>query len=582
LHRHRWALLGATALLWLVLGLWGYTDYYPHLGFADRFYIALALFRDSTTIYHPRTGPPFPWPLEVSRFLAPLTLVLAGLSAVAAVFTEQFTWLRIRWLYRRHLVVCGLGQFGLRLATAFDDRGRRVVVVDWAPSSMALSRCRERFIPVLTADATDPEVLRRAGVRRARHLVAVCGDNGINAEIGMAAKRYFGNRRQRLECFVHVDDDQLCQVLEQSKVMPHWPLSGEDAQRLQVSISYVNVFRSGPLALLRAFPESFVERDGRAPHIIVVGDDRLGLLLVGGAVRKWWFDYRGQNMYLQLTVIASDAEERARSLRAQYPHFDEGCRLVTHAFNFTESRLSSIPALERDDGWQLTTVFVTYSDEREGLQATLRLMRELPHHVPIVVVTTGQTGTATLLDTMASDLALPNVSTFPLLDRVCQPEVFVNNLTTQIAQAMHEKFLEDRKRDGTFDAGSPAHQPWDTLDDTFRESSFDQAFHYGDRLRKAGYSVEWIDEWDVAMPSFADDEVEAMAETEHRRWRDERWASGWMYAPVRDDARKRHPDLKPWAELPESDRDKDREIVRELPEVLARHGLAIVGVSKPT
>ena len=104
-------------------------------------------------------------------FLAPLLLIFAGLSALVALFSPQFNRLRIRLLYRRHLVVCGLGQFGLRLASAYDDMHRRVVVVDANPDSLALSRCRERFIPVLIGDATDPEVLRGAGLTKARHLV---------------------------------------------------------------------------------------------------------------------------------------------------------------------------------------------------------------------------------------------------------------------------------------------------------------------------------------------------------------------------------------------------------------------------
>jgi hypothetical protein len=576
LHRHRWALLGGLALLWLALGLWGYTDYYPRLGFFDRLYIALALFRDTTTIYHPQTGPPFPWPLEVSRFLAPVTLVLAGLSAVAAVFAEQFNWLRIRWLYRGHLVVCGLGQFGLRLAIAFDDRGSRVVVVDWVPDSIALSRCRERFIPVLSADATDPQVLRRAGVTRARHLIAVCGDSSINAEIGMVAKRHFGNRRKWLECFVHVDDDELCQMLEQSKVTRQGQLDQEHQQEVRVSINYVNVLRSGPLAILRAFPDSFREHDGRSPHIIVVGTDPIGLAFISGAARNWWFDHRDRDKYLQLTLIASDAEQRAQSLRSQYSHFDEACRLVPYTFDFAGPDPSPIASLEHDADWGLTTVFVTYAEERDALAATMRLVRDLPNHVPIVVVTTGQGGTSVILDTMASDLNLSNVSTFPLLDRVCRPEIFVSNLTTRIAEALHEQFLEDRRRDRTFDATRSPHQPWDKLDETFRESSFDQAIRYGDRLSEAGYSVELTDEWDKAIPTFTDDETEAMARVEHERWCEERWAAGWVYSQIRDDARKHHPDLKPWEALDESDKNKDREIVRELPQVLIRHGLAII------
>ena len=331
LHRRRWSLLGIMALGCLGLGLWGYRDLYPALAFVDRLYATLALFRDSTTIYSgvrsasPRV-PPFPWPLEVARWFAPLTLVLAGLSAIFAVLAEPFPRLRIQVFYRRHLVVCGLGHLGLRLATAFQARGERVVVVDCNPPSAALSRCREFSIPVLEGDATDPEVLRRAGVLRASRIVAVCGDNSVNDRIGMAAKRAASAnkrrrpRRRRLDCFLHVDDDQMCQRLEQSSLA--------DINKGSVSLNYVNVFRSGGIALLGEYPHAFAERDGRAPHIVLVGSDRIGLLLVVGAVREWWFDHRGDGLRLELTLVATDSKRRIQALRRRYPHFEEACRLA--------------------------------------------------------------------------------------------------------------------------------------------------------------------------------------------------------------------------------------------------------------
>ena len=312
LHRRRWTLLGIMALLFLGLGLWGYTELYPRLSFVDRLYVAIALFRDNTTIYSQSAKvPPFPWPLEVARWFAPLTLVLAGLSAIFAVLAEPFNRLRIQALYRRHLVVCGLGAFGLRLASAFQARGERVVAVDTSPSSVALSRCRELSIPVLVGDATDPEVLRRAGLERATRIVAVCGDNSVNDRVGVAAKRVVTsekrprNRRRRLDCFLHVDDDQMCQRLEQSSLV--------DTDKRGVTLSYVNVFRSGGLALLGQFPHSFMERDGHVPHVVVVGSDRVGLLLVVGAVREWWFDHRGDGLRLELTLVAADAKQRIRA-----------------------------------------------------------------------------------------------------------------------------------------------------------------------------------------------------------------------------------------------------------------------------
>jgi len=164
----------------------GYTELYPTLPFVDRLYAALALFRDNTTIYSgtgavPVVAPPFPWPLEAARWFAPLTLVLAGLSAIFAVLEEPFTRLRIRGLYRRHLVVCGLGHLGCVWPppSTLVVSGRRCGLESTLRRAFALPGA---FNSSAGGDATDPEVLRQAGVERATRVVAVCGDNSVNDE----------------------------------------------------------------------------------------------------------------------------------------------------------------------------------------------------------------------------------------------------------------------------------------------------------------------------------------------------------------------------------------------------------------
>jgi hypothetical protein len=69
-------------------------------------------------------------------------------------------------------------------------------------------------------------------------------------------------------------------------------------------------------------------------------------------------------------------------------------------------------------------------------------------------------------------------------------------------------------------------------------------------------------------------EIEELAELEHERWMHERLAAGWARGP-RDDAARTHPSLVPWDELDEPEKEKDREVVRTIPELLASAGLTI-------
>lgn len=52
--------------------------------------------------------------------------------------------------------------------------------------------------------------------------------------------------------------------------------------------------------------------------------------------------------------------------------------------------------------------------------------------------------------------------------------------------------------------------------------------------------------------------TEQIAENVHEVWAASRVAAGWTYGPVRDDARKQTPCLVPYADLPEEEKEYDR------------------------
>jgi hypothetical protein len=74
----------------------------------------------------------------------------------------------------------------------------------------------------------------------------------------------------------------------------------------------------------------------------------------------------------------------------------------------------------------------------------------------------------------------------------------------------------------------------------------------------------------AGMPS--DGQLEQMARLEHESWSAHLRQNGWRYGDGRDDARRRHPDLRPWDELDEEARSKTRAGVRSSLELLATLG----------
>ena len=69
--------------------------------------------------------------------------------------------------------------------------------------------------------------------------------------------------------------------------------------------------------------------------------------------------------------------------------------------------------------------------------------------------------------------------------------------------------------------------------------------------------------------------VEALAENVHDTWARGRMDQGWTYGPARDDAAKKHPCLVPYAELPESEKEYDRNTAMATIRVMLKSGYLI-------
>lgn len=52
--------------------------------------------------------------------------------------------------------------------------------------------------------------------------------------------------------------------------------------------------------------------------------------------------------------------------------------------------------------------------------------------------------------------------------------------------------------------------------------------------------------------------TERLAENAHDNWAKLRMKEGWTWGPCRDDANKTHPDLIPYTDLPDSEKEYDR------------------------
>jgi hypothetical protein len=150
----------------------------------------------------------------------------------------------------------------------------------------------------------------------------------------------------------------------------------------------------------------------------------------------------------------------------------------------------------------------------------------------------------------------------------------------RLAQSVHEIYLREQLEDGVKLGSGPAMHPWPELTEELRESNRAQARAIPGVLASVGATIVARTQ---AVPGFgfSPDELERLAEAEHVRFSQRRADDGWRYGPVRDDEAKVHPSLVEWDELSESEKDKDRDAIRNIPEVLARAQLGVARLVLP-
>ena len=586
----QWPVLCGFGLLALGLGLWGFLLPPPGHGevmdLPDAFYHSLELFR--THFSYP--SHPLPWELQVARFLAPLVVGFAVLKA----FVSVAHWHRRALLHqikRRHVVICGLGRKGLQLAKKFRDQKNWVVVIEKDPNNELLQECESEKILCWIGDASQLSQLKRARVHRARLLIAATGDDGKNVEIALRAAELCNEQRsgrhQPPHCFVHVVDPQLRNLFRKHRIFT------ETGERFRITM--FDFYESCALML---FQEHAL--DGAAgihpgsstfARLVVMGFGQMGESVFLQAARIGHF---ASGKQLRVTVIDSQAERLKQAFYRRYPNFDETCEIkFLNAEDDSPAAARLIEELRTEQNTVLT-IAVCYDDDTRAMTAALNLKSQLKDRPATILVRMSSTSGLTALlsgeEIRRAPSAPPTatrlvdgIKPFGMLEQVCAPGHVLHEELDYLAMKIHGNFVEQEKEKSK-QAGKPPRtdagvQPWAKLEEDYKNSNRQQALHLQIKLR--AISCRAYDPDNKSAPAkiqneeeviavFADGkEIDLLAEMEHARWCADKWLSGWEPGgPRKDDLARKHPDLIPWSKLDPLTKDKDRNSVKLIPQIV--------------
>nr|MBC7244260.1 NAD-binding protein [Chloroflexota bacterium] len=568
-YEHQWFVALGLWLVTLCLGYVGFIKHFADLGQVrsslDLLYLTLQLF----PLQSGAVSPPISWELQVARLLAPAIAAYTVWQALASLFYQQLQSLRLRFMHD-HVVICGLGRMGLLLTRGFLQQGEHVVVIEQDEGNDFIALCREEDAIVVLGNARERELLRWAGVPKAKYVLSVCGDDSTNAEVAVRVQELATQRQGRpVECFVHIVDPRLYHLLREQEIAPF------PSYRLEL----FNIFDRGARLLLQEHPP-FTNMDGllmHQPHVLVVGLGRMGESLVVHMARDWWSKYAPSNGPLRMSIVDWEAKRKAELLYLRYPKLRNACELVALQMDIRWPEFEQAPFLFDSEGrCDVTAIYVCLDNDSLGLRAGLALLQCIRgRRIPIVVRMAHESGLAMLLRGSQGD-DCDKLHAFGLLDRTCSPELILGGTHEILARAIHESYVRHQQELGEIPETNPSLVPWEELPEELRESNRCQAEHIMVKLKAVGYGIAPLTDWDAERFQFTAEEVERMAQMEHQRFVEERLRAGWTYAlGPKNMKRKTSPILVPWEELPEYEKEKDRNMVCELPRVLARAGLQV-------
>ena len=541
-RRHEWAFIGCLALMAFVLGFFGLrlqqgdpSDW----SWLDAIYFAIRLFTFSFDLGGDGSDPyavrPGNWPLQIARFLAPATLAFAVVKAVMLAAASRYNLWRISRL-TGHAVVCGAGERGRQLALALRSEGRDVVVIERDADCDTLADIRAAGGRVVIGSVTDPTRQAEARLDSAGIVVAVTSCVESNLQVVLAASRRhtalpvhalayaprsFAAMFESQPPFAHIEGGRECGFFDHDAA----------AARLLVGTYAADL---APTLL----------RERRPPRILVAGDGDIVPELVGVIVSQCQYADAGIPCVDLLTV---DADAVAREIPLHHRQMPLVADLRVRQMSLPQLlRVELREAGARECAEPFDLAFVACQEDVD----TLSLARNLSQQEGCVAgtIVAGLRPSTQLMRLFTVRQPMPGVALHDLVALGCSADIVLREGLDEAARAIHESYLAGQLKAGRSVGETPALVPWDDLPDGLRQANRAQADHIPIKRRTLEVSrTEAV--------------IASLAEAEHRRWMAEKIVAGWRHADVRDDSRRLHPSIRPYKELSQAEKSKDRDTV---------------------
>jgi hypothetical protein len=282
---------------------------------------------------------------------------------------------------------------------------------------------------------------------------------------------------------------------------------------------------------------------------------------------------------LRVTVVDRAASARAVDLQDRYPQLHQVCDLDFRSLEARDPAVAALAAQLVGEPGNLVTCAICLPDGALNLALGLKLIEEEAFRgsrSPIRVRVPTRSGLTLLLsEDRQEELFGDQIRPFGMREDVCNRRTLEQPQMEAIARAFHDDYVRRERAKGVA-GGNSSMVSWDDLPDDLKRSNYHAADHAEVKVRALGLRIAESPAGVVPVTEFTAEEIEILSRMEHQRFCAERLLGGWRRdAKSKDPVNKTNPTLVPWGALDEAERDKDREQVREIPQIFASAGRVV-------
>lgn len=517
---------------------------------------------------------------EAANFLFSASALMAVVLAYLRQGGAHFDYLRILFFFRKHTVICGMSTRGMLLAEDMAKKGKNVVVIDLDEKHRETADIRIKGISVLRGDARREETLRQAGLKHAMHLVCMTATDETNLAILEAVRASLSAEQQRsgiereFVSFCHIRSPNLRSYLKRL------PFMGSRTKGARYRL--FNVEESTAAELLRRYPpEGTVAPDQTTAqvHVALFGGGDLAIALaiqMAQLCHYWREDYLSESQpRTRLTIVSPDATALLQRLRQMCSPIERLLNLETISLDPEDPSASA--AFLEVESVPVSQVFVALKEQVSCLAVASRLaaeFRKAPRSYGGQIVA--------ILPPSQNRIDPHTWSRDDLVEKFesyesCKDEIVIGGLRDKLAEIAHGEYLRDALKSGAAIGDLPGLYQWSNLSEFLRSSNRQQVAHLPVKLRALGFEIDYAAgaESRDCKVEFSPEQLERLAEMEHRRWMAFYLVSGWVYGGKRNDEAREHDCLVPYCQLPDQAKERDRSVVRNMEDLCRAAGYAL-------